>query len=182
MKTINTNTRTGPSFSLTNRLKRIVWNIFYTLFFRFSPPPFHAWRSFILKIFGAKVGKGVHVYSGVKIWAPWNLELGNYCGIANGVILYSQDKITIGNNSVISQGTHICTGTHDYNDKGFKLLTKPINIGNEVWIAAEVFIHPGVRIGNGCVVSARSVVVNNLPEWFICSGFPCVPIKERRII
>ncbi len=179
MTTININTRTGASFSLTNRILRLIWGIVYQLFFRFSPKPFHAWRMFILKLFGAKIGKGVHVYGGVKIWAPWNLELGDYCGIADGVKLYSQGKISIGKNTVISQGSHICTGTHDYNDKGFKLITKPIIIGNDVWIAAEVFVHPGINIEDGCVISARSVVINNMPAWNICSGFPCKPIKLR---
>lgn len=177
---VNTNTRIGASFSLANRFKRLLWNVVYQLLFRFSPNPFHAWRRFILRIFGAKIGKGVHVYGGAKIWAPWNIELADYCGIANGVNLYSQDKIYVGENSVISQGSHICTGSHDYNDKGFKLITKPIFIGNDVWVAAEVFIHAGVSVNNGCVVSARSVVSTNLPAWNICSGFPCVPIKERK--
>jgi putative colanic acid biosynthesis acetyltransferase WcaF len=179
MTTINTNTRTGASFSLTNRILRLVWGIVYQLFFRFSPKPFHVWRSFVLKLFGAKIGKGVHVYGGVKIWAPWNIEIGDFSGIADGVKLYSQDKISIGKNTVISQGSHICTGTHDYNDNGFKLITKPISIGNDVWIAAEVFVHPGLIIEDGCVISARSVVTNNMPAWNICSGFPCMPIKLR---
>jgi len=180
MSSVNTNTRIGASFSLTNRFKRLLWNIFYQLLFRYSPNPFHAWRRFVLRFFGAKIGKGVHVYGGAKIWAPWNIELADYCGIASGVNLYSQDKIFVGQNSVISQGSHICTGSHDYNDNGFKLITKPIFIGNNVWVAAEVFIHAGVIINDGCVVSARSVVSKNLPAWHICSGFPCVPIKERK--
>ena len=116
---INTDTYTGPSFTLRNRIKRLIWGCVYVLFFRYSPKPFHAWRSFLLRLFGATVGKGVHVYPAVKIWAPWNLELGDECGIGNGAILYSQDKISIGYRVVISQGTHICAGTHDYRKPGF---------------------------------------------------------------
>lgn len=175
----NKNTHTGPSFSLSNRIGRELWNVVYILFFRFTPNPLHAWRSFILKLFGAKVGRKVHVYPKVKIWAPWNLELQDECGIANGVNLYSQGKITIGRRSVISQGSHICAGTHDYTKAGFPLITKPIIIHSFAWIAAEVFIHPGVTIGEGCVIGARSVVNKDMPAWMLCSGFPCEAIKER---
>ncbi|WP_158993189.1 DapH/DapD/GlmU-related protein [Mucilaginibacter sp. L196] len=179
---VNTDTHTGPSFSLMNRIKRGVWNITYTLFFCYSPRVLFGWRSFVLRIFGAKVGKGVHVYPKVKIWAPWNLILHNQCGIANGVTLYSQGIITIGHKAVISQGAHLCAGTHDYTRKGFPLITMPINIGDEVWIAAEAFIHPGVSIGEGCVIGARSVVNKDMPDWMVCTGHPCVAVKKRIII
>ncbi|MEM6691382.1 MAG: putative colanic acid biosynthesis acetyltransferase [Planctomycetota bacterium] len=148
--------------------------------FRFSPRPFHAWRSFLLRCFGAKVGKGVRVYPGVRIWAPWNLDLRDQAGIASGAILYSQGLITIGKRSVISQGAHLCAGTHDFDSPGFPLVTKPIAVGDEAWIAAEAFVHPGVTIGKGCVVGARSVVVKDLPSWAICSGFPAKVLRERR--
>src|SRR5476651_2440456 len=174
---INQDTHTGPSFSLRNRIARFIWKIAGLLLFRFSPQALHGWRSFLLRCFGAKVEKGVHVYPGVKIWAPWNLELGEQCGIASGVILYSQGKITIGRRSVISQGVNLCAGTHDYTKPGFPLITMPIHIGDEVWIAAEAFVHPGVTIADGCVIGARSVVVNDMPEWMICTGHPCKPVK-----
>lgn len=177
----NKDTMSGPSFSLKNRLQRIIWNIFYLLFFKFSPKPFHSWRSLALRLFGAKVGKGVHVYPKVIIWAPWNLILDDECGIANGVTLYSQGQITIGKRAVISQGAHLVSGTHDYTKMGFPLFTKPIYIEDYVWIAAETFIHPGVEIGEGCVIGARSVVTKNMPKWMVCSGHPCKPIKERKL-
>lgn len=175
----NTDTFTGASFSLKNRLARLLWNITNLLFFRYSPRPFHTWRLVILRVFGAKIGKGVHVYPKVIIWAPWNLELKDACGIANGATLYSQGKITIGKRTVISQGAHLVSGTHDYTKKGFPLFTKPIVIGDHVWVAAEAFIHPGVVIGDGAVIGARSVVTKNMPPWMVCSGHPCKPIKER---
>ena len=123
----------------------------------------------------------MHVYPKVEIWAPWNLIIGDETGIANGVILYSQDKIVIGNRVVISQGSHLCTGTHNFKKKGFPLITKPITIGDQVWIAAEVFIHPGIVIGNGAVIGSRSVVTKNVNPWMVCSGFPCVELKNRLI-
>lgn len=175
----NTDTFSGPSFSLKNRLARVLWNLVYIIFIRFSPKPLHGWRNMILRWFGANIGKGVHVYPKVNIWAPWNLILEDACGIANGVTLYSQGQIHIGKRTVISQGAHLVAGTHDYTKPGFPLFTKPITIGDHVWIAAETFIHPGVHIGTGCVIGARSVVTKSMPEWMVCSGHPCKPIKER---
>jgi len=167
------------SFSVTNRLMRLLWSVVYFIFFKYSPKPFHEWRSIILRCFGANIGRGVHVYPKVVIWAPWNLSIGDETGIANGAILYSQGKIIIGKRVVISQGTYICTGTHDYTQKEFPLYTKVINIHDNVWIAAESFVHPGVTINEGCVVGARSVVTKDLSAWMVCSGNPCIPIKKR---
>jgi putative colanic acid biosynthesis acetyltransferase WcaF len=175
----NYNTHIGPSFSLTNRLARLAWNMVAVVFFRLSPTPFHNWRAFLLRMFGARVGRGVHVYPGVKIWAPWNLELADECGIAGGATLYSQGKIVIGYRAVVSQGAHLCAGTHDYNRAGFPLITMPIIIRDHAWIAAEAFVHAGIIVGEGCVIGARSVVTKNMPPWMICAGHPCKPIKER---
>lgn len=175
----NQDTVTGPSFSLANRIGRVIWGIVSVILFRYSPKPLHAWRAFMLRLFGAKVGKGVHVYPKVKIWAPWNLELADQCGIANNAILYSQGKIIVGRRAVVSQGAHLCAGTHDYTQPSFPLITKTVNIGDHAWVAAEAFIHPGVTIGEGSVIGARSVVSKDMPAWMVCSGFPCKPIKER---
>jgi putative colanic acid biosynthesis acetyltransferase WcaF len=175
----NTDTYTGPSFSLKNRIRRVIWYIFYLGLFKYSPRFFHSWRSFVLRCFGAKIGKGVHIYPKVIIWAPWNLEIADNVGIANGVNLYSQGKIIIGKKSIISQGSFICTGSHDYRKKGNPLITKAIIIKDNVWIAAECFIHPGSIINSGAIIGARSVVSNEIPSWSVCVGFPCKFIKKR---
>lgn len=177
----NADTHQSPSFSLKNRLARVAWGLVDALLFRPSPKPLHGWRSFLLRLFGAKVGRGVHVYPKVTIWAPWNLELGDEAGVANGAILYCQGKILLGKRSVISQGVHLCAGTHDYDLPGFPLITKPITIGAYAWIAAEAFVHPGVTVGEGTVVGARSVVTKDLPEWKVCSGFPAKILKDRNL-
>jgi len=168
-----------PSFSLKNRICRLIWWVVSFFFFNFTPRPLHKWRSFILNLFGAKIGRGVRIYPNVKVWAPWNLEIGNYSAIANDVIVYNQGKISIGEKTIISQGCHLCAGTHDYTLKSFPLITKPIEIGSDVWIAADSFIHPGISIGNGSVVGARSVVTKSMPEWMVCAGNPCKPLKSR---
>ncbi len=178
----NKDTFTGASFSLSNRLARMIWGIVYAAFFRFSPRPFHGWRSFLLRLFGAKIGKGVHIYSGVKIWAPWNLEVKDEAGVGSGAILYSQARIVIGYRAVVSQGVHLCTGTHDYTKNGQPLIAFPINIGDRAWVAAEAFVHPGITIGEGTVIGARSVVTKDMPAWMVCAGHPCKVLKERIVI
>ena len=172
---------TGPSFSMRNRLARVAWGIVYALFFRPSPRPFHTWRRWLLTLFGARIAKGCHIYPGVRIWAPWNLTCGEECGVGDGAILYSQAQITLGRRVVISQGAHLCTGTHDYESEGFELFAKPITIGDHAWLAAECFVHPGVTVGEGAVVGARSVVTCDVPAWMVCAGHPCKPIKERKL-
>lgn len=170
---------TGPSFSLRNRLARTGWGLAYVLFFRSSPRPFHAWRSFLLRCFGAKIAKGCHIYPKVQIWAPWNLICHQEVGVADGAILYNQAVITLGERSVVSQGSHLCTGTHNYESPRFPLYAKPITVGAHAWIAAECFVHPGVTISEGAVIGARSVVTKDMPEWSVCTGHPCIPIKAR---
>lgn len=171
--------RSGPSFSLRNRLARVLWCAAYFLFFRFTPRPFHAWRAFVLRCFGAKLGRACHIYSAAEIWAPWNLVCGDEVGVADGAILYNQAEIRLGNGVVISQRAHLCTGTHDYNSRGFELAARPITIGRDAWICAEAFVHPGVTIGQGAVIGARAVVTRDMPEWTVCAGHPCAPLKAR---
>lgn len=177
----NINPRIQPSFSLKNRFRRLIWGITYSLLFRPSPRPTHSWRAFLLRLFGATLGKHCHVYPTVRIWAPWNLHISNYVGIGDYVICYSIAPIYIGDNVTISQGSHLCTGTHDYENPLFQLIANSITIEDEVWVCAEAFVGPGVTIGKGCVIGARSVVTKNMPKWMVCAGNPCRPIKPRVI-
>jgi putative colanic acid biosynthesis acetyltransferase WcaF len=113
------------------------------------------------------------------IWAPWNLVCGDEVGVGNGANLYNQARITLGSRCVVSQGAHLCTGTHDYTSEDFRLIARPIEIGQHAWIAAEAFVHPGVSIGEGAVIGARSVVTRDMPAWMVCAGNPCTPFKPR---
>ncbi len=176
---INTDTFHEASFSLGNRVRRSIWNVVWASAGRLSPRPCHRWRALLLRLFGAQIGRGVHVYPGVKIWAPWNVVIGDETGVGDGCFLYSQDKIILGRRVVVSQGTQLCTGTHDYEREGFPLVTRSIVVGDHAWIAAEAFVHPGVTIGEGAVVGARSVVTKDQPPWMICAGHPCRTLKPR---
>lgn len=130
-------------------------------------------------MFGAKMGRGCHVYGKVRIWAPWNLVIEDEAGVGDDAILYSMTTITIGRRAVVSQGAHLCTGTHDHEDPSFRLFAKPITIGAEAWICADAFVGPGVTVGEGAVVGARSVATKDVPAWMVCAGNPCKPLKKR---
>lgn len=156
-----------------------LWRIVQTTIFRFSPRICNGWRRLLLQLFRAKIGKKVIIRPSVKILYPWFLEVGNYSWIGDNVTLYDMAKITIGKNTVISQNSYLCAGSHDYKSESFDIIAKPINIGNKVWIAADVFIAPNVTIKDGAVVGSRSNVTKNLPSNMVCIGNPAKPIKPR---
>jgi putative colanic acid biosynthesis acetyltransferase WcaF len=168
------------SFSLKNKIGRLAWNIISHVLFRpFGSLLFKKWRVFVLKCFGAKLEWSSHVYSSVKIWAPWNLEMGSNSTLGPQVDCYNQGKIKIGSNTVISQKTYLCASSHDYNQTDFPLILKPIRIGNGVWIAAAAFIGPSVSVGNHSIVAARGVVIKDVEENAIVGGNPAIFIKSR---
>ena len=172
---------TQPSFSLGNRFTRALWGFVWLLLFRPSPRSFHAWRSMLLRLFCAQLGEKVHVYPNVKIWLPSLLVIGNRVGIANGVTLYNMATIHIGDNCVVSQGAHLCTGSHDIDSANFQLITKPIILSANVWVCADTFIGPGVNIAEGCVLGARAVVVKSITHsWTVWAGNPAVMKRVRK--
>lgn len=175
------NPHQGASFSLQNRARRALWGMAYGLLFRPSPRPLHSWRAALLRLFGAKLGVGCHVYSRARVWAPWNLVMDDYAGMADDVNCYSIATVTLGKKVVISQGAHLCTGTHDYESPSFQLYARPIIVGDNAWVCAEAFVGPGVTVGEGAVIGARSVVTKDMPPWMVCAGQPCKPLKKRVI-
>lgn len=165
--------------SIANKLARGLWQLIWLLLYRPTPRPFHAWRCFFLRLFGAKLGRAVHPYPSARIWAPWNLEMGDHACLSEGVDCYSVAKITIGAHTTVSQYSFLCTASHDHSKAAMPLVAAPITIGERVWITADVFVGPGVTIGEGAVVTARSSVFNDLPAWMVASGAPAVPRKPR---
>ena len=170
----------GASFSRRNRLARVIWQIVWLLLFRPSPPPAHAWRCWLLRRFGAQVGSPCYVYNSVEIWAPWHLCMEDHSTLARRVICYSMAPVSLGERAVVSQGVHLCTGTHDYESENFQLFARPITIGADAWVCADAFVGPGVSIAPGAVIGARSVVTRDQPAWMVCAGTPCRPIKSRK--
>lgn len=157
----------------------LLWQFIQPTFFGLSPQPAYRWRRAILKMFGAKVGIGVRIRPTARITYPWKVALGNYCWIGDNAELYSLDTITVGANSVISQRSYLCTGTHDYKDITFPLIMKPIVIESEAWIAADSFVAPGVTIGQGSIVAARSTVLHDVGRGLIVAGSPAITKKSR---
>lgn len=169
----------GPTFTLKNRLKRIAWRLTWLTLASWTPAFMHEWRSILLRLFGAQIGKGVHVYSSVSIWAPWNLVIEDAAGVGPKVQLYSMAPVHIGKRVVISQGAHICAGTHDYRLENFPLITKPIFIGDRAWICASAFVGPGVSVGEGAILSAMGCSFTNLDSWSVYIGNPARKSKSR---
>lgn len=164
-----------------NKLARSIWQVIWLLFYRPSPRVMHAWRCFLLRLFGAKLGNSVHLYPSSRIWAPWNLEMGDHACLSEKVDCYCVDTIRVGAHTTVSQYSFLCTASHDYTRGGMPLVTAPINIGERVWITADVFVGPGVTIGDGAVVTARSSVFNDIPAWTVARGNPAVPVRARTL-
>jgi putative colanic acid biosynthesis acetyltransferase WcaF len=166
--------------SLRNRVARAVWGVVWVLLFLPSLRPMHGWRRWLLRRFGARIGEGVRVYSSARIWAPWNLVMGDFSVLGDQVDCYSVDRIEIGAHSIVSQYSFLCTATHDVDQADFPLVTAPIHIGSRVWVAADSFIGPGVTVGEGAVVGARSSVFKDVEPWSVVGGTPAKLIRHRK--
>ncbi|MEO2223853.1 putative colanic acid biosynthesis acetyltransferase [Priestia megaterium] len=157
----------------------ILWWLIQGTIFRFSIHNMYAWRIFLLKCFGAKVGKNVLIRSSAKFTYPWKVSIGDHSWIGDNVQFYSLDRIIVGSNCVISQESYLCTGTHDIKDTKFGLITKPIVIKDGAWIASDVFIYPGVTIHEMGVVAARSTVIKDVLVNEVHTGSPARFIRKR---
>ncbi|PAC30625.1 WcaF family extracellular polysaccharide biosynthesis acetyltransferase [Flectobacillus sp. BAB-3569] len=157
------------------------WWIIQSIFFKNSPQFMYSWRKFLLTLFGAKIGRNVLIRPSVHIQFPWKLEIGDDSWIGDEVVLYNLGNIIIGSNVVISQRSYICTGTHDYAKSDFPIIAYTNIIENEVWIATDVYVAPGVKIGKGAVVGARSSVFKNVRENTINFGSPVKEVSSRYI-
>jgi putative colanic acid biosynthesis acetyltransferase WcaF len=165
--------------SWRNKVARSVWQIVWLLLYRPTPRVLHGWRRLLLRLFGARIGIDAHPYPSARIWAPWNLDMGEHSCLSEFVDCYNVDRIWIGAHATVSQYSFLCTASHDYMDPAMRLITAPITIGERAWITADVFIAPGVTIGEGAVITARSSVFSDIPAWVVARGNPAVPVKRR---
>ena len=159
---------------------RVVWGLVEFLTFSFSPRLLYGWRNFILRLMGAKIGKGVKIYPSARIMYPWLLEIGNHTTISWDVKIYNLGQTKIGSNTMISQYAHLCGGTHDHTSGNFELLRTGLIIGNNVWIAADAFIGPGVTVNDGSIVAARAVVTKDVETGIIVGGNPAKEIGSLK--
>jgi putative colanic acid biosynthesis acetyltransferase WcaF len=160
---------------------RLLWAFVQATVFRWSPRAFHGFRARLLRLFGAKIPEPskIVVFPTAKVVFPWRLSLAPRSMVGPGCTLYNLADISLLRGANISQNSHLCAGTHDYSRWSMPLVTKPIVVGENAWVGADVFVGPGVTIGELCVVGARSVVVKDLPPRTVCAGNPCRVLKER---
>lgn len=167
------------SITTAQRLLRLLWNIVWVLLFRTSPTPCHAWRRMLLRAFGASIGDGAHPYPRARIWAPWNLRMGAHSCLADDVDCYSVALVTLGRQATVSQYSYLCSASHDYNQLAMPTIAAPIHIEDEAWIAADVFVGPGVTVARGAIVGARSTVTADVAAWHVVVGSPPRHVRMR---
>lgn len=168
-----------PSFSLSNRMGRLAWSVVWTLLFRPSPRPFHSWRAFLLRGFGAKLGPNCHFYPRSRVWAPWNLDCADGVTLGDEAEIYNPSLVTMGSHAIVSQQAYICGATHDYNDPAFPLISFPMSLGAYSWVCARASVCPGVNVGEGAVLGLGSVATRDLEPWTVYAGVPAQRVKDR---
>ena len=138
----------------------------------------HAWRVFVLRAWGARIGARCHIYSDAIIWAPWHLEMDDGACIGDAANIYNVAPITLGKRAVVSQGAFLCTASHDHRLEDFPLTSAPIRIGNRAWVAARVIVLPGIVFGDGAVAGAGSVVTRDVPAGCTVAGNPARIVRH----
>lgn len=185
MKSNKNNFQNLSTFKLPNKFRGRnaifvqLWWIVQTIFFKGSPQFAYGFRAWLLRCFGATIGIGTVIRPTVIITYPWKVEIGDHVWIGDNVVLYSLGEIIIEDHAVVSQNSYLCTGDHDYSRIDFPIRSQKITIKSESWVATDVYISPGVTIGKGAVIGARSSVFSDMPDGMICIGHPCKPIKKR---
>lgn len=164
-----------------NKAARLLWQLVWLLLFRPLPWFWHAPRRLLLRLFGARVGRGVQLMPSVRIWAPWNLSLGDHATVSHGVDLYNVDRLEIGAHATVSQRAFLCTATHDIDHPNMPLKTAPIRIADGAWVCAEAYVHPGVTIGVDAVAGVRAVVLRDVPSGHVVGGHPARFLRERNV-
>lgn len=173
--------RSGFAYGRSRRWVQL-WRWADTLLFRHSPTLLFGWRRWLLRVFGAKIGRGVRIWPRVRVHLPWKIEIGDHSVVGEEAWLYSVDRIRIGRHCSVSQKTVLCTASHDPAHARFRTTTGPIVIEDGAWVAMDCFVAPGVTIGANTVVGARSTVLKSLPPGKICFGHPCEVRKDRVIV
>jgi putative colanic acid biosynthesis acetyltransferase WcaF len=169
-----------PAFSRSDRLRRLIWNLCWALPYRMSPRTAHSWRAFLLRCFGATMGRNCHFYPSSKVWAPWNLICADQVTAGDGAEIYNPAPVRLGSHAILSQNAYVCTATHDYDDSTFPLIAYETSIGAYAWVCARASLAPGVQMAEGAVLGLGSVATRNLEAWGVYAGSPAVKVKERR--
>jgi putative colanic acid biosynthesis acetyltransferase WcaF len=169
-----------PQMSARNRAGRAAWAVIYRLLFRPTPRPMHAWRAFLLRCFGARLGPNCHIYARCEIWAPWNLHCEEGASIADGAVIYNAAPVYLGSHAIVSQDAYVCTATHDYDNPEFPMTYTPIRIGAYAWLCARSAVLPGVTVYEGAVLGLGAIAHRDLDPWQVYAGSPARPVRQRK--
>ena len=163
-----------------SRFKYFMWHLVNTLIFRNGLLPSSKIRVGILRIFGAKVGKGVVINKpNINVKYPWKLTIGDYSWIGENSWIYNMDEIVIGSNVNVSQGTFLLTGNHNYKSVEFEVFTKPIHIEDGVFLGANCVVCPGVTCKKYSILTVNSVATKDLDASGIYTGNPATKKHTR---
>lgn len=165
--------------ALSNQIRRGTFRLVWLVFCRPTPILLHGWRRFVLRLFGARIEAGAHIYPTCRIWAPWNLVMAKRSCLAANVDCYNVDRIELRACAIVSQGSFLCSASHDHNHPDFPLVTAPIRIDTGAWICAEAFVGPGVRVHSYAVVAARAVVNRDVDAASVVAGNPAMIVGAR---
>jgi putative colanic acid biosynthesis acetyltransferase WcaF len=171
--------RAAPKWRARELAGRLLWECLRTPLFAWSPRSLWVWRRMVLRVFGARIGAEVHIHPTAKIQIPWNLEIDDFAAIGDAAILYNLGLISIGAGATISQYAHLCAGSHDFRNPAMPLLKPPIHVEPGVWVCADAFIGPGVRVKRGAIVGARAVVMRDVDENTVVAGNPARVVGVR---
>jgi putative colanic acid biosynthesis acetyltransferase WcaF len=176
LKTFNTNNYDKGR----GKLIQLIWIFLNALFLKNSWFIFMGFKVFLLRSFGAKIGRGIVIKPNVNVKFPWKLVIGDDVWIGEGVWIDNLDKVTIGNDVCLSQGALLLTGNHDYRSPSFDYRNEPIRIGNGVWIGAKSMVCPGVVCEDESILTVGSVATKDLKSFGIYQGNPAAFIRERK--
>ena len=160
-------------------LKRGLWYVTSFIFFQAYLFPFSSFKVFLLRLFGAKLGRGVVIKPNVRIKYPWHLNVGDYTWIGEGVWIDNLEQVTIGKHVCLSQEAYLLTGNHNFRVPSFDLMVKPVVLEDGVWIGARAVVCPGVLCGSHSVLTVGSVATKDLTGYLIYQGNPAIAIKNR---
>lgn len=163
------------------KLKIVLWYFVNVLLVRVSWNPLMRIKVCLLKMFGAKIGKGLVIKNNVRIKSPWNLTIGDNCWLGECCWIDNLDRVSIGNDVCISQGALLLTGNHDYTNSTMPYRNAPIVVEDGAWVGAKTVVCPGVIVGEGAILTVGSVATKDLEPWMIYQGNPAVKIRERKL-
>ena len=182
MNKVNLETFSTYNFNKgANKLKIVIWYFVNALFVRASWNPFMGIKVFFLKLFGAKIGKGLVIKNNVNIKFPWKLTLGNDVWLGENAWIDNLDEVIIGNNVCISQGALLLTGNHDYTLSTFDYRNAPITIEDGAWIGAKTVVCPGIKVKSHAILTVGSTATKNMEAYGIYQGNPALKIRTRNI-